>query len=361
MKRFIIILTALLLATIGIFCGKEEPNQINKVSAPPAPIPVQQTKTKIRIGYPTMGALINGQVGNILQRTNILENNNIDGDVQGFLYGQGLRDALVTNNLDVILTSEANFVTLVGGKTPFPCKVIATLGSAGRIGIMVRLDATLKSVADLKNKVILTPFGTSAHYPTVKWATDAGLTPGQDIEIRNSQAAEARQALIRGDVDGIALWDPYIAQMLEEKQTKLLISKTDFWTTTIVSESFYNKHKDALADLIVSLKESLFYLATHQEQANQWLSETMKVDAKLIHEGSKHNTNYQAKSMESVSTSPNEDLIMVLEAIAGFNIASGLSKTQPDIKANVDTGLAKTAENKFKSRGNYDPARVTIK
>jgi sulfonate transport system substrate-binding protein len=308
-----------------------------------------------------MGALINGQVGCILAKTNALEKNNLEGDVQGFLYGQGLRDALVTNNLDVILTSEANFVTLLGGKTPFPCKIVATLGSAGRIGIMIKPDSTLQNVADLKGKVILAPFGTSAHYPAVKWATDAGLTPGKDIEIRNSQAAEARQALLRGDVDGIALWDPYIAQMLEEKQVRLLVSKTDFWTTTVVSESFYNKNKDALVDFIIALKEALFYMANHQNEADQWLSETMKVDAKLIHEGSKHNVNYNAKNIESVSAAPNEALITVLEAIAGFNLASGLSKTQPDIRANVDSGLARLADKKFRERGAYDPGTVKVK
>lgn len=349
MKKLTIALIGLFLTAAVISCGKQEP-------------PVHETtKTKIRIGYPTMGALINGQTGHILQKTNILENNNLDAEVQGFLYGQGLRDALVTGNLDVILTSEANFVTLLGGKRPFPCKVIATLGSAGRIGIMVNPNSTQQSMSDMKGKVILTPFGTSAHYPAVKWATDAGLIPGQDIEIRNAQAAEARQALMRGDVDGIALWDPYIAQMLETKQARLLVSKKDFWTTAVVSDAFYNNNRDALINLLTALKESLFYLATHQKQANQWLSETMKVNANLIHEGSRHNTNYNTKEIREVSVAPVEDLIKTLEAIAEFNLNSGLVKAKVDARENVDTELYKESEGKLQARGKYDPSIIKVK
>ncbi len=356
MNKYLLISLLSIFAVIALSCGKDD---TSKQSTPPVTAP--QVKTKIRIGYPTMGALINGQVGCILAKTNILERNNLDAEVSGFLYGQGLRDALVTNNLDVILTSEANFVTLLGGKTPFPCRVIATLGSAGRIGLMVRPDAVYQSMADMKGKVILTPFGTSAHYPAVKWATDAGLTPGQDIEIRNSQAAEARQALMRGDVDAISLWDPYIAQMLEEKQARLLVSKTDFWTTTVVSEEFYNQNHDALVNLLAALKESLFYLAHHQDQANQWLSQTMKVDAKLIHQGSKYNTNYNTKEIKDVSVAPVEDLIKILEAIAEFNLSSGLVKTKAAVRTNVDMKLYKKAEDKLGAQGKYDPSVIKVK
>ena len=162
-------------------------------------------------------------------------------------------------------------------------------------------------------------------------------------------------------MDGISLWDPYIAQMLEEKQARLLVSKTDFWTTTVVAEEFYNKNHDALINLLVALKESLFYLANHQEQANQWLSETMKVDAKLIHEGSKHNTNYNTKEIKDVSVAPVEDLIKILEAIAEFNLSSRLVKTKAAIRTNVNMELYKKAEDKFGAQGKYDPSAIKVK
>ncbi|OGS12402.1 MAG: hypothetical protein A2234_02885 [Elusimicrobia bacterium RIFOXYA2_FULL_58_8] len=313
---------------------------------------------KIRIGYPSAGSLISGQIGAILERTDILERNGLEGEVTPFLYGPPMQEALLAGHIDVALTSEANFVNLAA---KFPCKMIATLGSAGRIAIMVRNDSPIKSVADLRGKTLATVFGTSAHYPAVQWLLKAGLDPAKDVKLLHMAAAEGRAALIKGDIDAITMWDPFVEDFIQKKAARVLQHNPSFWTTTVASEEFLKNKPDTVVNFLLALHEASLFLALNKELANGWLSKTMNVSPAVIDKGSSYNSNYaRAKKLKDISIVPGKELLERLKQIANFNLASGLLKEKSPVKEKTDLSFAKAAAkkaNEFKS----GPATVRIK
>lgn len=315
-------------------------------------------KLRIRIAYPDAGALINGQVGHILEKTDILEKNGLDAEVIGFPYWPPMQEALVSGSVDVVIASEANFVNIAA---KFPCKLIATVGSAGRIAVMVREDSPAKSIADLKGKTVTTVFGTSAHYPAVKWVLDAGLTPGKDIKVLHMAAAEGRAALAKGDIDAFTIWDPYVEDMVQKKSARVLVYKTSFLTTTIASEDFLKREPDAAVRFLTALHEAVLFMAKNKELVNGWLSKTNNVAPALIDKGSRYNYNYsKARKLKDVRIIPDEELLTLLENISDFNVKNSLQAEKTPVREKTDLSFVKTARARALSL-KFDPASVAVK
>jgi sulfonate transport system substrate-binding protein len=76
--------------------------------------------------------------------------------------------------------------------------------------IVVRKNAAIHSLADLKGKKVAFAVGSSAHYTLLSALATVGLTIS-DIQPVNLQPSDARTAFERGDVDAWVIWDPYLA------------------------------------------------------------------------------------------------------------------------------------------------------
>ena len=105
---------------------------------------------------------------------------------------QLLRESLTNPDLRIIMTVTESFYRLVA-----------------------RRSAGIEKLSDLKGKRVMLPRNTSAHYYLVAMLRTAGLTE-DDVEVVNLLPAQGDQtgmdqmsdALARGDVDAIAIWEP---------------------------------------------------------------------------------------------------------------------------------------------------------
>jgi ABC-type nitrate/sulfonate/bicarbonate transport system substrate-binding protein len=212
--------------------------------------------------------------------------------------GRELKTALVSGRADVIMTSETNFVVLLGNG--FDCYALHSLGSAGRMALVVKPDSKVKTLADLKGGKIATIFGTSIHQPTLEWIDQAGLQDEIQVVDMPSQAA-MQAALKTGAISAIMTWDPFLAQGLNQNQYRIVKQK-EFDLITIASPGFH-QDPDAVQRLNAATKEALLYVAQHKEQVNKWFSQMAKLDVKTIDDASRLNANYSAKSLNDVDLS----------------------------------------------------------
>jgi sulfonate transport system substrate-binding protein len=87
--------------------------------------------------------------------------------------------------------------------------------------ILVKPDAPLRSLADLKGRRVAFQKGSSAHFLTVQALAKAGLQ-WSDIQPVYLAPADARAAFERGSVDAWAIWDPYYAAAEIDGQVRVL-------------------------------------------------------------------------------------------------------------------------------------------
>ncbi len=76
--------------------------------------------------------------------------------------------------------------------------------------VLVRLDSTLKTAADLKSKRIGTNRGSVGHLVALKALESAGLR-ASDADFRFLPPPEAKLALTQGSIDAWSTWEPYTA------------------------------------------------------------------------------------------------------------------------------------------------------
>jgi sulfonate transport system substrate-binding protein len=316
-----------------------------------------KAKVTIRIAYPFAGTLVNGQIGQIFERTDILDKNGLEGRVTAFQYGPPMMEALLSGKMDVALTSEQNVVVLLA--KGFPAHVIASLGSAGRLGLLVPVNSSIKSMLDLKGKKVGTIFGSSVHRPILLWLQEVNLIPGKDVEVINMSGGELNAALVSGSLDAIMSWDPYVEDFIQKKIARV-IREQSFSLAVIMADDFIQKSPEAAADFLIALKEAALYMVTHKEQVNNWYSQLCRLDTQLIDKSSQFNGIYnKAKTLSDIDLTSGKDFIKTLEDIADFLFTEGLTSKRADITVGVDLELIKKAEKKL-SKIQYDPSMVKV-
>jgi len=120
-----------------------------------------------------------------------------------------LLEALAVGSLDFGLTADAPpvFAQAAGKDLVY---VGAEPQKPFSSAILVKPDAPIRTLADLKGKKIALQKGSSAHYLVVRALDKAGLQ-WSDITPAFLPPSDARAAFERGSVDACAIWDPYYA------------------------------------------------------------------------------------------------------------------------------------------------------
>lgn len=126
-----------------------------------------------------------------------------------FPAGPQLLEALAVGSVDIGATGDSPPVfAQSAGKELF--YVGAEPPKPDSSAILVKPEASLKTLADLKGRRIALQKGSSAHFLVVQAVKRAGLQ-WSDIQPVYLPPADARAAFEKGAVDAWAIWDPYYA------------------------------------------------------------------------------------------------------------------------------------------------------
>lgn len=290
---------------------------------------------KMRLAYPSVGTVINGQVGVVLEKSDMLKKAGLDATVTPMALGKELKTALVSGNVDVVFTSESNFVVLVG--QGFPCYAIASLGRGGYVALVAN-DPKIKKVSDLKGKKVGTIFGISTHQPTLSWLKKASLTPEKDLEFTNIAAiGPLRAALASKELDAVGIFDPWITEGVQSKSFHILKNndgteaKEDLDLIVVVSKDYADKNPEAIKQLKTALADAAFEMAKNKDVVNKQYSALNGLDVKTIHAASKSNPNYNAKKLKDIDLSISKRFIAKLEMLNEFMFNEKLIKEKLNI------------------------------
>ncbi len=282
----------------------------------------------VRIAYPAAGTIVSAQIGLIFEKTDILKKHGFAATVVSLGTGRELKTALVSGRTDVILTSQSNFVILLG--EGFAAKAVNSLGSAGRMAMVVAAKSPLKSLSDLKGKSVATIFGTSLHQPAVEWATEAGGAKVVNI----NQVGALHAALETGAVDAVLTYDPYLTEL--EAAGKVRVLKEDrFSLITVAAEKFVSRNPAKIAALNHAFADAVAYMRTHRDQVNGWFSERAKLSVESIHRASSRNENYAMTDNRPAQLALSDEFLKKLQSEGEFLFREKIIKKAPDIRSQV--------------------------
>ncbi len=294
------------------------------LAAPTAP----EKLIKLNLGYPALGTVISAQIGLVLEKTEILKIYGFDATVKGLDTEKELKTAMVSNQLDAILTSESIFVILRGSK--FEPYAISTLGSAGRLALVVKNGGPIQKLSDLKGKKIGALFGTTVHQRALEWKNKID---DKGIELVSlASIAALNSALQAGSVDAIMSWDPYLEDALRAKKVRLL-GTSDFDLINLLSKSYSDKNPKAIEKLNGAFIDAFYYFITHKEQVNKWYSDMLGISIDTLDAASKVNKNYNAKKLSDIDIKITPAFKSNLEKVSDFLFNEKIISEKPDLNS----------------------------
>ena len=186
-----------------------------------------------------------------------------------FPAGPQLLEALAVGSVDFGATGDSPPVfAQAAGKDLF--YVGAEPPKPDTSAILVRPDAGLKTLADLKGRRIALQKGSSAHFLLVQAVKKAGLQ-WSEIQPVYLPPADARAAFERGAVDAWVIWDPFYAAAEQAGAVRVLATSRELSS----NNSFYlasrrlASHEPTLRALFAALTEADAYVQSRPEDSAQ--------------------------------------------------------------------------------------------
>jgi len=167
-------------------------------------------KDRIQIGWqPAVGYGM--YVAQILK---LYEQEGLSPEHLKFESGPAMFAALGTGDIDVAYMSV--FPAIFGLAHGLDIKIFLMPEESSRgSGLIVRRDSGIKSIADQKAKRIAATFGSWAHYQVIASLKKAGLAE-TDLTILDMTPPVKQAAFIRGDIDGVWFWEPWLVRLQRE-------------------------------------------------------------------------------------------------------------------------------------------------
>jgi sulfonate transport system substrate-binding protein len=157
-------------------------------------------------------------------------------------------------------------------------------------GILVREDAPIRSIADLKGKKIALNKGSDVHWFLVAALQKAGVKY-TDVQPVFLPPADARAAFERGAIDAWAIWDPFLEAAKRQSNARLLadglglVSHHQFFLS---SRPYAQQNGDVLASVLDEVGKEGEWVRGHYAEAAAQLAPIQGLNASVIEAGLRH-------------------------------------------------------------------------
>jgi ABC-type nitrate/sulfonate/bicarbonate transport system substrate-binding protein len=316
-----------------------------------------QEAIPVRIGWqPT--TTVEAQIAHVLQKTDILERHGLKGSFTMFSFGPAVNEALVSGAIDIGFIGDMPSVSLAAVNAP-----ITVIGrqSVFRGAIVAAEKSSVKTLADLKGKMVHGPVGSSIYLAALAMLEKAGVKPGADVEITNMGFADLSDAIRAGKIDAAFVWDPWIENFVEKGLARVVAQDTQLTMVIPIRNDFKSAHPQAAERFLRAHKEALLYAATHHDQVNAWFQEpevARQLSKSVVEKTTAYDPQWNAKSLTDIRVSFSDT---ELERYLGLGKRAGELKiypAPPPVQQKLDLTAAKKVD---AEASKFNPADVKVK
>lgn len=330
-KPLIAILSGVILLIIALIIS----SSISSAKSPQKHVP-------IRIGW-QLATSTQGQLVEVLKRTNLIDRLGLDPTFVPFSYGEPEVAAALRGDLDVMLSSgqSVNNLLAKGGKW----KVLARLHFIPA-ALMVPPDSPIKEIKDLKGKTVACTFGTIGHREATMKEEAAGLNPDKDVKHVNMDILEIQKLVEAGgrekwgDFDAVALWEPDISLFKSNGSARLLSSHRAVYLVS-VSDKFIANNRQLTIRFLGEVAQAWDFFNRNRDRVNQWYIDDSQFGftPDALTSAAKQDPNFDAKSLSAIDLRLDDEALRILEFGAKWAHEHGYTQAVVPIRQAVDMSL----------------------
>ena len=234
-----------------------------------------------------------------------------------------LNEAIGTGRQDIIF--EAEPPAIIGKAAGNDLRIVGISCSLNQ-EILVRSDSTIQNVADLRGKKIAVPAGTSSHYNLLAILGAAGLSD-KDVQIIDMAPPDTRSAFETGQVDGWAIWPPWVEQeIVAGKGGVLPGTNARIHSIMSIRGKFQEEHPEIAQAAFDVLEKAKAWIRQNPKEAQDIVAKTLKLDPKVIE---------LAWPKHDWSAELNDEIANDIQAKADFLKNRGLIRSSINIKTDL--------------------------
>lgn len=252
--------------------------------------------------------------------------------------GKDVNTALAAGSIDVSeLGSNPTALGIGNGLNYDVIYIGDIIGSAE--SLVVKNNANVNSVSQLKGKKIAVPFASTSHYSLLNALKQPGLKES-DVKLLDLEPNDIHAAWKRGDIDAAYVWYPVLNNLV--KDGKILtgsdkLAKQGIITADLVvaRRDFAKSNKNLVVRYIKALNQANDLDQKNKEQSIKDISEILNIsesDAKFQRNGFEWIDGKKQLSKEYLG----ENIANVLKNTADFLKEQGSIKKSPTLKEYKD-------------------------
>ena len=156
------------------------------------------------------------------------------------------------------------------------------------IKVIANKDKGINIIADLKDKKIGTPMGTTGQFFTETFLIHNLISPS-DVELVNVAPSDLPSALNKGEVDAIVIWEPHGSNakaLLGNKAIRL--PSSDVYKTTfnfLAMNDFAEQNPGVLEKFLKAINKATEFIKSHQDidiECHNIVAERLSLDREVI-------------------------------------------------------------------------------
>lgn len=257
-------------------------------------------------------------------------NEGLSVTIKPYTSGKAAMAAIVEKKADI--GTVADIPVMFAGLDNTPVSVIATIFAAEKDhGVVGRKDKGVSIGASLKGKRIGVPLSTSAHFTLDAFLNRQKLLPSE-VTTRSYKPEELPVVLAQGDVDAIAIWEPFLSVAMEKLGTNgVIFYGHDVYESIyniVGMQSYISEHPETVKKMLRGLISGTSVCRNDPQLAQKIVSQATKIDIEAL------KTSWSSYRFDIVL---DQGLILALEDEARWAIKNKLtSKTKvPNYLGNI--------------------------
>ncbi len=197
--------------------------------------------------------------------------------------GRYCMDALLSKSVDFAAVVEANvgYIGFTGNKSP---RVIAQI-VASSCGIIARRSNGIEKESDLRGKRIAYVPATGAE-PFLYRFLEKHNIPLQEVTLRKMQPKALQPALVAGDIDAAATWEPFIYNCMKAmKGDAVEFRDPNAFTGYMMlaaRQEWISENKATVQAVLRALHKAEEYVANHPTETQALLAQMLDMDIKDV-------------------------------------------------------------------------------
>jgi sulfonate transport system substrate-binding protein len=247
-----------------------------------SPNVAQKQSLVLRIGHQKFDplTLVKAQ-GNLAEKLKPLGVSSVEWTE--FQSGPPIMEALNAGSIDIARTGDAPPVIAQAANAP----LVYVGGSAPKnksSAVLVKEDSPIKTIADLKGKIVAFAKSSSANYFIVR-VLESGGVKWEDIKPAYLSPADARSAFEQGSVDAWAIWDPFYAVAQIKAKARVLrdsdglVTNRDFY---LANRAFAQEHPEIIDAIREETQTVAAWATKNPEQVAALLSPILGIDTSIL-------------------------------------------------------------------------------